>query len=96
MAVHAPTSDIGEAGLDLLANVDAVHEVIPSGGLRKAPNELNGFGLNALTLGLVIDEPRAARHKPFSWNEKARWSELALRKIAGQPRSLAPAPCSAA
>src|SRR5688572_23329363 len=41
----------------------------------------------------VIDEPRAARHKPSSWDEKAGWGELAPCEIAGQPRSLALAPC---
>lgn len=50
MAVHAPVSDVGKSRFDLLADVDAIHDVIPRGRLREAANELEGLNLDASTL----------------------------------------------
>lgn len=50
MQMHATGLDVRQAGFDFLPNVDAIHEVVPSGGGRKAPDELDGFGLDARAL----------------------------------------------
>ncbi len=49
VTVHAPISHVGQTRLNLLADIDAIHEVVPSGRLRQASNQLYGFRLNAFT-----------------------------------------------
>lgn len=50
MAMHAPSSKIRQAGLNLLPNVDAVHDIVPCRRFWEAANQLDGLRFNALTL----------------------------------------------
>jgi len=49
MAVDALTSEVQKPSLDFLADINAVHEIVPRRRLRKGANELDGFGLNVPT-----------------------------------------------
>lgn len=48
--VHATGSDVGEPGVDLLPDIDAIHEIIPRGRRRKAAHQLDGRRLDTLVL----------------------------------------------
>lgn len=53
MAVHAPGPDLGQANLDFLPHVEAIHEIIPSGGSREAPHQFDGLRLTLAPLAMA-------------------------------------------
>jgi hypothetical protein len=81
--MHAPTSEVRQAGLNLLPDVDAVHEIVPRRGLWETSNELDGLRLNALTLrgcgrhgmklGTAIDGGKWVFWLTFKMSHDPRW-----------------------
>ena len=50
MRVRVTVTKVGKSGLNLLPDVDAIHEVVPSRRRWQAANKLDGFGLNVSAL----------------------------------------------
>jgi len=47
MGMHPPRRNVRQSRVNLLADVDAVHEVVPSGRRGKASHEAEGLALHA-------------------------------------------------